>query len=145
MNTLNRLPVYLFIYLFIFTLVPPSGCSMNRHQTQLELIYEQMMSNLISFKKKKNKTTSTIHFIKIYIFVIHCICPLFSKAYTFPSDLYLFLALPWTLLPIVTVLPSLVSLIDLIVFSSVNSFASTHLYNAKKTFILNDFILFFTY
>lgn len=67
---------------------------MNRHQTQLELIYEQMMSNLISFKKKKNKTTSTIHFIKIYIFVIHCICPLFSKAYTFPSDLYLFLALP---------------------------------------------------
>lgn len=108
------------IYLFIFTLVPPSGCSMNRHQThKLELIYEQMMNNLryLLKKKKKNKSTSTIHFIKIYIFVIHCICPLFSKVYTFPSDLCLFLALPWTLLPIVTVLPSLVSLIYRVFFN----------------------------
>lgn len=66
---------------------------MNRHQTQLELIYEQMMSNLISFKKRKTRPLLQYILLK-YTFVIHCICPLFSKAYTFPSDLYLFLALP---------------------------------------------------
>lgn len=127
MNTLNRLPVYLFIYLFIFTLVPPSGCSMNRHQTQLELIYEQMMSNLISFKKRKTRPLLQYILLKytfsLFTASVHC----FLKLILFPQTFTFFL------LFLEPFYPSLVSLIDLIVFSSVNSFASTHLYNAKKT------------
>lgn len=113
---------------------------MNRHQTQLELIYEQMMSNLISFKKRTTRPLLQYILLKytfsLFTASVHC----FLKLILFPQTFTFFLLF---LLPIVTVLPSLVSLIDLIVFSSVNSFAS-HLYNAKKTtFILNDFILFF--
>lgn len=91
MNTLNRLPVYLFIYLFIFTLVPPSGCSMNRHQTQLELIYEQMMSNLISFKKRKTRPLLQYILLKytfsLFTASVHC----FLKLILFPQTFTFFL------------------------------------------------------